>query len=105
MMAEQITGLGSALTCFLGGFRKCPWECRLVEQFATNCRGMVSNYQRKSVERMALAAANTVRESQGNGGGHLASVQFHVEFFIILERDPSRLVDANAILGVGFLFG
>ncbi len=59
MLPEQIAGPGPALTEFLGVFRKCLGECRLREHFATYCRGLLSNLQRKSVAPIALAAGST----------------------------------------------
>jgi SRSO17 transposase len=64
MSPEQIAGLAPALTEFLGGFRNCLGECRLLGHFATYCRGLLSNLQRKSVEPIALAAGSTVRALQ-----------------------------------------
>jgi SRSO17 transposase len=64
MLPEQIAGLGPALTEFLGLFKNCLGECRLRGHFATYCRGLLSNLQRKSVEPMALAAGSTVRALQ-----------------------------------------
>src|SRR5664279_3544167 len=64
MLPEQIAGLGPALTEFLGNFRNCLGECRLMDHFATYCRGLLSNLQRKSVEPIALAGGNTVRALQ-----------------------------------------
>jgi SRSO17 transposase len=64
MLPEQITGLAPALTEFLGVFRSCLGECRLLDHFATYCRGLLSNLQRKSVEPIALAAGSTVRALQ-----------------------------------------
>jgi hypothetical protein len=64
MTPEQIAGLGPALSAFLGSFRSCFGECRLLDHFAVYCRGLLSNLQRKSVEPVALAAGNTVRALQ-----------------------------------------
>ncbi len=64
MTPEQITGLGPALTEFLGSFKSCLGECRLLDHFATYCRGLLSGLQRKSVEPIALAAGSTVRALQ-----------------------------------------
>jgi len=64
MLPEQITSLGPALTEFLGVFKNCLGECRLVDHFATYCRGLLSNLHRKSVEPIALAAGSTVRALQ-----------------------------------------
>ena len=64
MLPEQIAGLGPALTEFLGAFKNCLGECRLTDHFATYCRGLLSNLQRKSVEPIALAAGGTVRALQ-----------------------------------------
>jgi SRSO17 transposase len=64
MLPEQITGLAPALTEYLGVFRNCLGECRLVDHFATYCRGLLSDLQRKSVEPIALAAGSTVRALQ-----------------------------------------
>jgi SRSO17 transposase len=64
MSPEQITGLAPALTEFLGIFRNCFGECRLLGHFATYCRGLLSDLQRKSVEPIALAAGSTVRALQ-----------------------------------------
>lgn len=64
MSPEQIAGLAPALTEFLGLFRNCLGECRLMDHFATYCRGLLSNLQRKSVEPIALAAGSTVRALQ-----------------------------------------
>lgn len=64
MLPEQIAGLGPALTEFLGVFRNWLGECRLTGHFATYCRGLLSNLQRKSAEPIALAGGNTVRALQ-----------------------------------------
>jgi len=64
MLPEQITGLAPALTGFLGVFKNCFGECRLLDHFATYCRGLLSDLQRKSVEPIALAAGSTVRALQ-----------------------------------------
>src|ERR1041385_8383687 len=64
MLPEQIAGLAPALREFLGGFTNCFGECRLVNHFATYCRGLLSDLQRKSVEPIALAAGCTVRALQ-----------------------------------------
>jgi len=64
MLAEQITSLGPALTEYLGSFRSCLGECRLMDHFRTYCRGLLSDLQRKSVEPIALAAGSTVRALQ-----------------------------------------
>jgi SRSO17 transposase len=56
--------LAPALTEYLGVFRNCLGECRLVDHFATYCRGLLSDLQRKSVEPIALAAGSTVRALQ-----------------------------------------
>lgn len=64
MLPEQITGLAPALTEFLGVFKNCFGECRLLDHFATYCRGLLSNLKRKSVEPIALAAGSTVRALQ-----------------------------------------
>ena len=61
MTPEQITGLGPALAEFLRSFRGCLGECRLLDHFATYCRGLLSGLERKSVEPIALAAGSTVR--------------------------------------------
>jgi SRSO17 transposase len=64
MTPEQITGLGPALTEFIGSFKGCLGESRLLDHFATYCRGLLSDLKRKSVEPIALAAGNTVRALQ-----------------------------------------
>ena len=64
MLSEQIAGLAPALTEFLNGFKNCFGECRLLDHFATYCRGLLSDLQRKSVEPIALAAGSTVRALQ-----------------------------------------
>jgi SRSO17 transposase len=64
MLPEQIVGLAPALTEFLGVFRNCFGECRLLDHFATYCRGLLSDLHRKSVEPIALAAGCTVRALQ-----------------------------------------
>jgi len=64
MLPEQIAGLAPALTEFLGVFKNCFGECRLLDHFATYCRGLLSNLPRKSVEPIALAAGSTVRALQ-----------------------------------------
>ena len=64
MSPEQIAGLAPALTEFLNGFKSCFGECRLLDHFATYCRGLLSDLQRKSVEPIALAAGSTVRALQ-----------------------------------------
>jgi len=64
MTPEQIAGLGPALTEFLGSFRTCFGERRVLDHFAVYCRGLLSNLRRKSVEPVALAAGSTVRALQ-----------------------------------------
>jgi SRSO17 transposase len=64
MSPEQMAGLGTALTEFLGLFRNCLGECRLRDHLATYCRGLLSDLPRKSVEPIALAAGSTVRALQ-----------------------------------------
>jgi SRSO17 transposase len=64
MTPEQIVGLGPALTEFLGSFRACFGERRVLDHFAVYCRGLLSNLRRKSVEPVALAAGSTVRALQ-----------------------------------------
>ena len=64
MLPEQIAGLAPALAAFLGVFKNCFGECRLLDHFAIYCRGLLSNLQRKSVEPIALAAGSTVRALQ-----------------------------------------
>jgi SRSO17 transposase len=64
MLPEQIMSLAPALTGFLGAFKKCLGECRLLDHFASYCRGLLSDLQRKSVEPIALAAGGTVRALQ-----------------------------------------
>ena len=64
MTPEQIAGLGLALTEFLGFFRTCFGERRVLDHFAVYCRGLLSNLRRKSVEPVALAAGSTVRALQ-----------------------------------------
>src|ERR1035437_10752566 len=64
MSPEQIAGLGPALKEFLGVFKNCFGECRLLDHFATYCRGLLSGLKRKSVEPIALAAGSTVRALQ-----------------------------------------
>jgi SRSO17 transposase len=64
MLPEQITSFAPALTEFLGGFRSCLGECRLMDHFRTYCRGLLSDLQRKRVAPIALAAENTVRALQ-----------------------------------------
>jgi len=64
MQPEQITGLGPGLTEYLGSFKNCLGECRLMGHFATYCRGLLSSLLRKSAEPIALAAGSTVRALQ-----------------------------------------
>ena len=64
MTPEQIAGLGLALTEFLGFFRTCFGERRVLDHFAVYGRGLLSNLRRKSVEPVALAAGSTVRALQ-----------------------------------------
>jgi SRSO17 transposase len=64
MTPEQIAGLGPALTEFIGSFRRCLGECRVMRHFAVYCRGLLSNLRRKSVEPVAVAAGSTVRALQ-----------------------------------------
>ncbi len=47
MSPEQIKGLAPALTEFMGAFRNCLGECRLVDHFATYCRGLLSKSSAK----------------------------------------------------------
>ena len=64
MTPEQITGLGPALSEFIGSLKTCLGESRLWDHFATYCRGLLSDLKRKSVEPIALAAGSTVRALQ-----------------------------------------
>src|ERR1035437_2006511 len=64
MTPEQIAGLAPALTEFLGSFRGCFGERRVLDHFAVYCRGLLSNLRRKSVEPVALEAGSTVRALQ-----------------------------------------
>ena len=64
MTPDQIAGLGPALTEFLGSFKSCFSECRVLDHFAVYCRGLLSNLRRKSVEPVAVAAGSTVRALQ-----------------------------------------
>jgi SRSO17 transposase len=64
MSPEQIASLAPALTKFLGVFKNCLGEYRLLNHFATYCRGLLSDLQRKSVEPIAVAAGSTVRALQ-----------------------------------------
>jgi SRSO17 transposase len=64
MTPEQIAGLAPVLTEFLGSFRGCLGERRVMDHFAVYCRGLLSNLRRKSVEPVALDAGSTVRALQ-----------------------------------------
>lgn len=64
MTAEQIAGLGPALTEYLGCFRKFFPRQPTFAHLGTYCRGLLSDLSRKSVEPMALAAGSTVRTLQ-----------------------------------------
>ncbi len=64
MTPDQIAGLGPELTEFLGSFRSCLGERRVMDHFAVYCRGLLSNLRRKSVEPVAVAAGSTVRALQ-----------------------------------------
>lgn len=64
MTAEQISGLGPALTAFLGGFRSCFVTGKTFGHLNTYCRGLLSDLPRKSVEPVALAGGCAVRTLQ-----------------------------------------
>ena len=64
MTPDQIAGLGPALTEFIGSFRSCLGECRVMGHFDVYCRGLLSNLRRKSVEPVAVAAGSFVRALQ-----------------------------------------
>jgi len=64
MTPDQIAGLAPALTEFLGFFRRCFGERRVLDHFAVYCRGLLSDLRRKSVEPVAVAAGSTVRALQ-----------------------------------------
>jgi SRSO17 transposase len=64
MTEDQVAGLGSAFTEFLGGFRECFSRLPTFKHLATYCRGLLSDLPRKSVEPMALAAGAAVRTLQ-----------------------------------------
>jgi SRSO17 transposase len=64
MTAEQISGLGPALTDYLGSFRKCFPRLPTFKHLGRYCRGLLSDLARKSVEPMALAAGTAVRTLQ-----------------------------------------
>jgi len=61
MTLEQIAGPGPPLTEFLGSFRCCLGECRVMRHCAVYCRGLLSNLRCKSVEPVVVAAGSTVR--------------------------------------------
>jgi SRSO17 transposase len=64
MTAEQIAGLGPALTDYLGSFSGCFRTRPTFKHFNTYCRGLLSDLDRKSVEPIALAGNSTVRTLQ-----------------------------------------
>lgn len=64
MTAEQIAGLGPALTAFLDSFRPCFGRRDTYAHLGTYCRGLISDLPRKSVEPIALAAGTAVRTLQ-----------------------------------------
>src|SRR5215204_6185195 len=64
MTAEQVAGLGPALTEYLSSFRDCFPRRESLAHLGTYCRGLLSDLPRKSVEPIALAAGCAVRTLQ-----------------------------------------
>ncbi len=64
MTVEQVAGLGPAFTGFLRCFRPCFVTKKAFGHLGTSCRGLLSDWTRKSVEPIALAAGCAVRTLQ-----------------------------------------
>jgi len=64
MTDEEIAGVGPALAAYLGRFRACFPHPATAAHFATYCRGLLSDLDRKSVEPIALASGTAVRTLQ-----------------------------------------
>src|SRR5215204_321734 len=64
MTAEQVAGLGPALTEYLSSFRDCFPRRESFAHLGTFARGLLSDLSRKSVEPMALSAGCAVRTFQ-----------------------------------------
>jgi SRSO17 transposase len=64
MTAEQVAGLGPALTEYLSTFRDCFPRRESFAHLGTYGRGLLSDLARKSVEPMALSAGCAVRTFQ-----------------------------------------
>ena len=64
MTPEQLRALGTALTGYLELFANCFVHERTVRHLHGDCRGLLSDLPRKSIEPMALACGTAVRTLQ-----------------------------------------
>ena len=63
MTEDQVRAVGPAFARFLGGFER-SFDPRSVDHLRNDCRGLLSDLPRKSVEPIALAAGTAVRTLQ-----------------------------------------
>jgi SRSO17 transposase len=64
MTDQEIAGIGAAFGSYLGRYRGCFLQQRIVAHFDNYCRGLLSDLPRKSVEPIALACGTAVRTLQ-----------------------------------------
>jgi SRSO17 transposase len=55
MTEQEIAELGPAFATYLGRYRRCFLQKRTAGHFDTDCRGLLSDLPRKSVEPIASA--------------------------------------------------
>jgi hypothetical protein len=64
-MTEQgIVGLGPAFSRYLASYRPCFGQARTAAHFDTDCRGLLTDLPRKSVEPIARQSGTAVRTRQ-----------------------------------------
>lgn len=64
MTEQEIAALGPAFAAELRTYRGCFKQDRTAGHFDTDCRGLLSDLPRKTVEPIALAAGTAVRTPQ-----------------------------------------
>ena len=64
MTDEEIAALGPAFAGYLTRYRDCFLQKRTAAHFDDDCRGLLSDLPRKSVEPIALACGTAVRTLQ-----------------------------------------
>ena len=90
MTDQQIADLGPAFAAELGRYRDCFGQKRTARHFDNDCRGLLSDLPRKSVEPIALACGTAVRTLQE----FLVTTHWdHEQARERLQRDLGRFLD------------